>query len=122
MLINWVTIRVSDFEKSKEFYGDYLGMEIENEFSPDEDTTIAFFSSKDKVKIEILHNKNEKIDKSQNCGVSIGMTADNYDDLLNEARKRNILVQEPAILGGYLLCFFVQDPNGVKIQIIQNNN
>lgn len=121
MLINWITIRVNDFEKTKEFYKNFLGMNVENEFSPDEDTSIAFFSSDNETKIEILHNKNEKIDDSQNSSVSIGMTAENYDELLSEARKRNIIVQEPVLLGGYLLCFFVQDPNGVKIQIIQNN-
>ncbi len=119
MIINWFTIRVNDFEQSKEFYRDYLGMQVENEFSPDKSTSIVFFSADSDTKIELIHNKDFKVEKTQNSSVSIGLTVQNYDELLEEARNRNIIAQEPALLGGHLLCFFVQDPNGVRIQIIK---
>lgn len=117
MKINWITIRVNDFEKSKDFYGKYLGMELENEFSPSPDMTIAFFKADNDLKIELISQNGVT---ASNTNVSIGISSCEYAKLLEEARNNNIILSQPAILGGHTECFFVSDPNGVSIQIIKN--
>lgn len=116
MIIQWVTLKVRDFEESKRFYGEYLKLKLENEFSPAPEMKIAFFGAENGVQIELIHDPQASC---SNTGVSIGIGTENYDSLLEEARKREILSAEPAVLGGYLECFFVADPNGVQIQIIK---
>lgn len=51
--------------------------------------------------------------------VSIGYSTNNYDNLLKEARTRGIIKGELTILGENMQCFFVNDPNGVGIQVIR---
>ena len=120
MNINWVTIKVSNLEESKEFYRDYLKMNAEQEFSPDEATTIAFFTADNGIKIELIYNRKAE-PASIGDNASIGMTVTEYDRLLKEAKDRNILLSGPVVLGGNMECFFVTDPNGIGIQIIKPN-
>lgn len=119
MIINWITIKVNDFEKSKEFYRDFLGMKAEKEFSPKESMYIAFFVAENGMKIELIYDENLKLDNSANRNISIGICSANYDDLLKKGRENNIISSEPAVLGGHMECFFVNDPNGVGVQIIK---
>ena len=119
MIINWITIKVKDFEKSKEFYRDFLGMKEENEFSPNGSMVIAFFAADNGIKIELIYDKNLKLEACENSNISIGICPSNYDDLLKQSRDRKIILGEPVILGGHTECFFVNDPNGIGVQIIK---
>ena len=118
MKINWVTIKVADFEASKAFYRDYLGMKPANEMSAGP-MNLAFFSDDNGFQIELIYNAAAMPSKVSDC-ISIGVSPDDYDVLLNKAREMGILTAEPAILGGHLECFFVTDPNGLGVQIIKN--
>ena len=118
MTIQWITIMVEDLEKSKEFYGEYLGLTLNNAFSPDETTSIVFYEAENKMQIELIKNKN-LADGTHAAGVSIGIATKRYEELLAIARKRKLITVEPQILGGHLECFFVKDPNNVGIQIIK---
>ncbi len=119
MLINWITIKVNDLEKSKEFYGEFLGMKLQNEFSPKESMHIAFFVAENRMKIELIYDENIKLENSANNNVSIGICSLNYNELLSKSRENNIISGEPVVLGGNMECFFVNDPNGVGVQIIK---
>lgn len=121
MDIKWITIRVNDFTKSKEFYRDYLGMKAEHEFSPNESLTIAFFEADNGMKVELIYNKDLSAEVESGDGISLGIYSSEYDKLLQQARENNILTAEPAIIGGHMECFFVNDPNGIGIQIIKQN-
>ena len=120
MEINWITISVADLEKSKEFYGEYLGLKKENEMSPNEFMSIVFFEAENGMKVELIYNRNAENNRMNQGMVSLGIVSSNYDKLLQQAREKEILTAEPAILGGHMECFFVSDPNGVGIQIIKN--
>lgn len=119
MIINWITIKVKNFEKSKEFYRDFLGMKEEKEFSPNDSMVIAFFTADNGMKIELIYDKNSKLEACENNNISIGVCSSNYNDLLKKARESKIITAEPVILGGHMECFFVKDPNGIGIQIIK---
>ncbi len=117
MLINWITIRVRDFERSKAFYGDYLGLKPTREFAPSPDMRIAFFAADNGMQVELICDNTAPADST--TGVSIGLTTDSYAQLLDTARQNHILTAEPTLIGGHMECFFVTDPNGVGVQIIK---
>lgn len=91
-------------------------MEIESEFSPFEGTHIVMLTGENAVNIELLFNTKANI-KADNTGVSIGIYSSEYEQLLLTARKENILIDGPMVLGGRFECFFISDPNGVGIQV-----
>lgn len=121
MKFNWITIKVNKFEESKKFYGNYLGMKIVEEFSPNESMSIVFFAADNGMKIELIYENNSKVETFNNGNVSIGVSSEDYDNLLTVARSKKIITVEPTILGGHLECFFVADPNGINIQIAREN-
>lgn len=118
MNINWITINVNSLEKSKEFYGGYLGLELKSSFSPNDMMSIVFYKAANGMQIELIESKMQKDIVRNNCGVSIGIASGDYEDLLTKARERNIIIAEPQIMGN-MECFFVQDPNNFNIQIIR---
>ncbi len=93
MIINWITIRVNDFAKSKAFYKEYLGMKAQNEFSPNEFMNIAFFEANNGMKVELIYNKNMSAETESNSGISLGMFSSEYDKLLQLAREKISLQQ-----------------------------
>lgn len=121
MRINWITIKVNKFEESKKFYNQYLGMKVEREFSPTKSMSITFFAADNGMKIELIYDKDSKMESSNNSSISIGVSSQDYDNLLQKARVRKIIAIEPAVLGGHMECFFVDDPNGISLQIAKED-
>ena len=117
MNINWVTIKVIDLEKSKDFYGNYLKLNANRNFHRMRQLP-SLFTADNGMKIELIYNKKAKA-VSSSGNISIGISVMDYDSLLNEAKDRKILLSGPVILGGHMECFFVTDPNGIEIQIIK---
>ena len=118
MKMTWVTIHVKDLERAKAFYGEFLGMALEREFSPAPGLTIAFYSADNGVSIELLAAGDHQ-PTTGSGSVSIGLMTADYAWLLSEARAAAIVTRGPMALGGGLTCFFVTDPDGTPIQIIQ---
>ncbi len=118
MNIQWITIKVADLEKSKSFYGEFLGLTLKKAFSPDEITSIVFYEAQNGMQIELVY-QNTPTEVTDAAGVSVGIATDRYDKLLKTAEEMNIVTVGPQILGGYLECFFVKDPNNLGIQIIR---
>lgn len=119
MLINWITIKVDDYDKSKEFYRDFLGMKVDTEIYPNDDTTIIFFEADNGMKIELIYDKTSNLESISNSSVSIGISPLNYDEILQKSQEKNIISRGPVVLGGNKECFFINDPNRVGIQVIK---
>lgn len=119
MTINWITIKVNDFDKSKEFYRDFLGMKEDKEFSPNDSMSIAFFMADNGVKVELIYDENSKLESPSNSSISIGICPLNYNEILQKSREKNMISSGPVVLGGNMECFFLNDPNGVGVQIIK---
>ena len=120
MTINWITIKVNNLEKSKKFYRDFLEMKVEREFSVN-NMDITFFSANNGTKIELIYDKNLQVKYLSNNNISIGICSSNYDEMLHNFKQKNMIFNGPLILGDNMECFFVNDPNGVAIQIIKQN-
>jgi predicted enzyme related to lactoylglutathione lyase len=121
MMIKWITLHVRDFEASKRFYTEYLSLPLRQSFSPRPGMSIAFLGQEDETQLELILDENLQLPAVAPGTVSIGIPTSRYDALLETARETGILAGEPEIMGGYLACFFVTDPDGTRIQVIQDH-
>lgn len=119
MILQWVTLRVQDLAKSKAFYGDFLGMDLQREFSAGEGMTLVFYDAGNGMQIELIEAKGILTESIRS--VSIGLATDRYDELLEASREQGLLQGEPRVLGGHLECFFIPDPDGLGIQVIRKS-
>ena len=121
MKITWVTIKVKNFEESKSFYKDFLGLKLETEFSPMAGMTIAFLKDENGVEIELIYNKNIKVE-TKDSTISIGIALNNFDEIYEKAKLNERKVSGKVTMPTGMECFFVQDPNGVEIQVIREES
>lgn len=122
MNICWCTIRVSDLEKSIYFYEEILGLKQTQRFQPMPDRTIVFLKDEHSMKIELIFTKDEKhIRENQN--VSIGFVTSEFEEILDRLKNAGIEIKKgPLQMGPDTICFFVDDPNGINIQIIKEDS
>ena len=115
MRFNWITLHIADMERSRAFYGEYLGMKLAREFTQPGGRRFSFFEAENGMQVELIAQ--EGAPKLNAEGVSLGVAVENYDALLSEAREKGFIAGEPVVLGGHLECFFALDPDGVRVQI-----
>ena len=120
MILKWVTLHVRDFEASKRFYTEYLGLPLRQSFSPRPGMSIAFLGQEDETQLELILDENLQLPAVAPGAASLGIPSERYASLLETARETGILAGKPEIMGGYLECFFVTDPDGTRIQVIKD--
>lgn len=119
-------IRVIDLEKSIHFYTKMLGMNLISRTDyPDGNFTLAFLSygkSKEDPCIELTYNYGKH---SYNLGDAFGHIALGTDDIYGTCQKLKDsgvkITREPGPMKhGSTVIAFLEDPNGYKIELIQN--
>ncbi|HBK59002.1 MAG TPA: glyoxalase [Spirochaetaceae bacterium] len=115
----WVTIHVHDMEKSLAFYCDIVGLALKRQFSPTPGDQIAFLGSGD-TEIELIHNeKNPPAPFSQN--ISLGFKVESLERTMEILKAHDI----PVLAGPFqpnpnVKFFYVHDPNGLRVQFVQD--
>lgn len=117
MKLNWVTIRVSDLEKSLEFYTGALKLNLAARFG-DEQHQIVMLGEADAAKVELICEPGTKIENPGD-GVSIGLEADNLDQLVGELKALGLSVMGPVAPNPHIRFFFVRDPDGYQVQLVE---
>lgn len=119
-------LRVGDLEKSKAFYTDVLGMKLLREMEvPAGQFTLAFVGysdEKDSTVLELTYNWDTS---SYDLGDGYGHIAIGVDDVYATCEaireKGGKIVREPGPMkGGTTVLAFVEDPDGYKIEILEN--
>lgn len=119
-------LRVGDLEKSKAFYTDVLGMKLLREMEvPAGRFTLAFVGygdEKDSTVLELTHNWDTS---SYDLGDGYGHIAIGVDDVYATCEairaKGGKIVRDPGPMkGGTTVLAFVEDPDGYKIEILEN--
>lgn len=104
----------NQIEKSKQFYSEFLGMDL----AMDMDWILTFVSKENATaQISIFrNNKNKPID---NSAVFLSIEVSDIDNWFERAKKQQIEIVYPISNESWgVRRFFVKDPNGVTINLL----
>ena len=109
------TIIAKDINESISFYQDILGFEIIEKYYND-DGGLVLMQSPDGAAVELIDSKN-----FETGFWSIGIEVDDFEAAIEELKaKECVFIFEPKTLPLGKLAM-IEDPNGVKIAVIQLN-
>ncbi|HHV64210.1 MAG TPA: VOC family protein [Peptococcaceae bacterium] len=115
----WVTLRVKNLEESLRFYREIVGLEVDRRFVAGPGTEIAFIG-KGETKIELICNEANN-DVSIGQDISLGFEVKSVDEMMAFIKEKGLTVHSgPFEPNPHVKFFFVQDPNGLKIQFVEN--
>jgi lactoylglutathione lyase len=121
MKLSHITITVKDLDESLKFYEEIVGLSIDKRFKSGPDSEIVFLGDSE-TKVELISNTantNVNIGKD----ISLGFEVDSLDEMIEFVNLKGI-----EISGGifqpnpHVRFFYVLDPNGVKVQFLQNSS
>lgn len=116
----WVTILVQDLNKSLDFYQNIVGLSISERFNPGEGMEIVFLGEGE-TRVELLYNASlPAIEPSR--GISLGFEVHSLAQQLKFVQEQGIEVTGgPYQPNPHLRFFFVDDPDGVSIQFVEQS-
>lgn len=116
MKFQWTTIQVTNLDNSLKFYKDLLGMKIARVIEGG-NHQIVMLGEDDDAKIELIPISTASKENLGN-GVSIGIAFKQLDDLVEKIKSKNIPVVGPITPMTDIRFFFVNDPDGYTIQLL----
>lgn len=117
----WITLNVSNMEKSLKFYHEIIGLKISEKFNVGEDMEIVMLGENDGTKVELIYDKKENI-PARAERLSIGFEVESLDEAMELFKNNNIPIKiGPISPTPSVTFFFVDDPDGIEVQIVQNN-
>lgn len=115
----WSTLRVKNLEESIKFYQDIVGLNINKRFNAGPGKEIAFLGDGE-TKIELICNEDLK-DVSYGEHISLGFEVNCVEEMMNLVKEKGVAIHSgPFQPNPHTKFFYVLDPNGLKIQFIEN--
>ncbi|MDA3911110.1 MAG: VOC family protein [Bacteroidales bacterium] len=115
----WSTLYVKDMEESLNFYEKIIGLALNAKFKAGADVEIAFLGDGE-TKVELIFDKN-KTSINPGTDISWGFEVDSLDDMLQLMKSKGIKIESgPFQPNPKMKFFFIKDPNGMKIQFVEN--
>ncbi|MGM0395884.1 MAG: VOC family protein [Bacillota bacterium] len=115
----WITLTVNDMDKSLEFYTGIVGLKVDRRFNAGPDTEICFLGEGE-TKLELICD----LDIKPDClgeGMSMGFEVDSLDSLRNLLDEKDIEVHSgPFKPNPEIRFLYVKDPDGFKVQFVEN--
>jgi lactoylglutathione lyase len=114
----WSTLRVNDLDRSILFYTEIIGLELIERFSAGPKTEIAFLGNGE-TKVELLCDGTGRTVSVGN-DISWGFTVTSLEDSLSLVREKGIVIESgPIQPGPHVRFFFIRDPDGLKVQLVE---
>ena len=115
----WVTINVRDLEKSLHFYQEIIGLDLNRRMKPNPDMEIIFLGSGE-TQVELIYNKKAD-DITVGKDISLGFIVDSIERMSEILKKKNIPIHSGPFQPNPSIKFlYILDPNGIKIQLVEN--
>ena len=115
MKISHTTFRVSDMEKSLEFYRDVLGFAIDGEINAGP-RRIVFLGDTEGA-LELISGDGVPENPGQGVSVGVFYAKDALELAMSKIKERNISLEGPVSPNPNLTFFFVKDPDGYTVQL-----
>ena len=103
---------------TRAFYNGLLGLPVAERFGPPEQQ-IAMLGPETGTKLELLCG-GAPIDGPLGQGVSMGFTPDNMGELLEKLAAAGVAIPEPMSPNPSLRFYFIKDPDGYTVQLVEN--
>lgn len=114
----WCTISVKDLDVSVRFYQEIIGLKLSNRFKADQDIEIAFLGEGE-TQVELISDSKDKTQIGS--GISLGFEVESVDEMMNFVKEKGIEIYSgPFKPNPHITYFFVKDPNGLKVQFVEN--
>ena len=117
----WTTIKVKDLNESVEFYQDIVGLEVQRQFEAGPKTEIAFLATADgQTAVELIDDQNQG-EVELGADISLGFEVDSLAEKMKFIQENNIEIHSgPISPNPNIEFFFVLDPNGLRVQFVEN--
>ena len=115
----WTTLNVKNMDESINFYENIVGLKLERRASFGPDMEIAFLGEGE-TKVELIYDKtNDSLDIGND--ISLGFTTTSIENKLTFLKEKGINIHSgPFQPGPNIKFFFILDPNGLRIQFVEN--
>lgn len=115
----WTTLSVSDMEASLSFYSEKLGLPVRSGFTAGDGTRITFLGSEGGAAVELIQ-RGPLPDRPRGAGISMGFRTGSLEQSMVELANAGVpVVRGPITAGGGVRFFFVIDPDGYEVQIVE---
>lgn len=115
----WTTVTVADMERSLAFYRDVLGLPVDRRYPAGPGVEIAFLGAGE-TKLELICHAEEK-DIRIGGHISVGFEVESVDEAMKQLAAKGIPVHSgPFQPNEHIRFFFVPDPDGLKVQLVEN--
>lgn len=119
MKFSWCTIMVKDLNESIKFYEEIVGLKLNRKFNAGPNRKIAFLGDGG-TEVELIEDLDKKsVDIGKD--ISLGFEVENSDEMIEFIKEKNLKIESgPIQPNPNVKFFYVLDPNGVKIQFVEN--
>ena len=115
----WSTLKVKNMEESLQFYEEIVGLSLERRFQAGPGKEIAFLGDGE-TKIELIREDNHE-EIQVGGDITWGFEVPSLDEMLSFVAEKGIPVAAgPIAPNPHTRFFYVLDPNGLKIQFVEN--
>lgn len=115
--VQYMTMIVNDLEESVSFYRDVLGFKEGYHVDTPDGGTITIMDSNGGASVELICNKNFP------TGLySVGTDVDNLEETIKKLNEAGYQTTGPVIPTTVGRMTFVEDPNGVRICLIEHSD
>ena len=123
MKVKYTTIAVADMDESIKFYTEVMGLEIDKQFNPRPGLSITFMKGEGESIIELIENVENPQNLEENPQkpglIAFGMEVEDMKTTVQELKSKGAKFTLEPIQTPVEILAFLEDPNGVRIALIQ---
>jgi lactoylglutathione lyase len=120
MKISLFTIHVSDMAKSIGFYKKVFGMEIARELRPNENLHLVFLKNEGEITVELVDDGAHSEREGCRSNVAMGVFVENMEKVVGLLKENKVSIKNgPFETPNGTKLLFVEDPDGVVIEFVQ---
>jgi lactoylglutathione lyase len=113
------TLKVKNLEESLKFYEEIIGLNVNKRFNAGPGREIAFLGDGE-TKIELICDETIK-EVSYGEHISLGFEVKSVDEMMNFVKEKGMDIHSgPIQPNPHTRFFYVLDPNGLRIQFLEN--
>lgn len=117
MSFSLVTLRISDMTESLNFYNGILGLPLIKQFENKDHEKIAMLGQDDQPHIELIETS---LNGKPGIGVSIGFEVADPQEIIRQVSSTyDCSPVGPISPNPYLQFYFIKDPDGYQVQLLQ---